>query len=283
MKRLILFVVAILFIGGIAQAQDPGIPDSIIVGDVAVETTSSFAFVPVWAVTDDSVAFYNLPLAWDAPFGGVSGASGTQYFFPLTSWDEKYDTLMQAEGYFRMLGWADVDIDSTPNPVLKTNGQRTQCWIVRFQITPNRPRQLVSLDTTFDNRNGSLIMGLSDGVSEITPKFVRGWIRIGAVGVDDQGQTLPTDFVLGQNYPNPFNPETNIEFSLPRQQDVNLAVYNLLGQQVRTLVNGSMPAGQHTVRWDGRNDSGANVPSGIYFYKIYTNEFSQTNKMVLVR
>jgi len=76
---------------------------------------------------------------------------------------------------------------------------------------------------------------------------------------------LPTKFALDQNYPNPFNPSTIIEFTLPRKAQVELSIYNLLGQRVRVLVDESKTAGRHAVVWDGRDTNGNEIGSGIYF------------------
>ena len=115
--------------------------------------------------------------------------------------------------------------------------------------------------------------------------FVPGHIKFGdpVVGVDDPIVEIPTEFALDQNYPNPFNPETKMSFDLPKAQNVSLEVYNLLGQHVKTLANGMYDAGSHTVSWNGTNKSDEDVPSGIYFYSLRTEEFSKTNKMMLIR
>ena len=94
---------------------------------------------------------------------------------------------------------------------------------------------------------------------------------------------IPNGFALQQNYPNPFNPETEISFSLPEMMQVSLIVYNILGQEVRTLVNGEMHAGNHTIHWNGANNTGNPVASGVYFYRLNTESFDQTNKMVLMK
>lgn len=88
---------------------------------------------------------------------------------------------------------------------------------------------------------------------------------------------------LSQNYPNPFNPQTTIAFSIKDRSLVSLKVYNVAGQLVRTLANNEFPAGAHTKVWDGRNDAGQPVSSGVYFYKLISNSFSQTKKMVLLK
>jgi hypothetical protein len=88
---------------------------------------------------------------------------------------------------------------------------------------------------------------------------------------------------LAQNYPNPFNPQTTIAFSLKNRGQVTLKVYNVNGELVRTLANESRSAGAHQLTWDGRNDAGETVSSGVYFYKLVTSNFSQTKKMVLLK
>jgi len=93
----------------------------------------------------------------------------------------------------------------------------------------------------------------------------------------------PTEFDLAQNYPNPFNPETTIRYRLTQQESVTLDVFNLLGQKVRTLVNETVDAGAHSVRWDGRDANGYPTASGVYLYRLQAGEFTATRKMMLIR
>lgn len=99
----------------------------------------------------------------------------------------------------------------------------------------------------------------------------------------DTDAELPTEFELSQNYPNPFNPTTTISFSLPAAGNVSLEVFNVLGQKVRTLVDGDMTAGLHSVEWDGRNEGGVGVSSGVYFYRIATDNNVETKKMMMLK
>jgi len=96
-------------------------------------------------------------------------------------------------------------------------------------------------------------------------------------GIDDQDiSALSAKFVLAQNYPNPFNPSTTIQFNLPKASSVVLKVYDLLGQEIETLINEKRPAGKYQVRWTA-ND----LPSGIYFYRLQAGEFVETKKLIL--
>ena len=90
-------------------------------------------------------------------------------------------------------------------------------------------------------------------------------------------------FSLSQNYPNPFNAETTITYELPMRGKVNLSVYNINGQKIRTLVDGKRNAGSYSVLWDGRNDEGYTMASGFYLYRLRTNRFVKIRTMVYIR
>ena len=94
---------------------------------------------------------------------------------------------------------------------------------------------------------------------------------------------LPKKFELYQNYPNPFNPETIIQFQLPEASHVELKIFNMLGEEVRTLVNSQYQAGHHTIKWDGTDGNGNSVSNGVYLYRIQAGSFSKIMKMSLLR
>jgi hypothetical protein len=102
-------------------------------------------------------------------------------------------------------------------------------------------------------------------------------------GIDDGPDVTPISFSLGQNYPNPFNPSTRISFSLPRREEVHLNVFDILGRHVKTLASGELAAGEHNVIWDGTDESGRDVASGIYLYKLDTPGASDARRMTLLR
>lgn len=102
-------------------------------------------------------------------------------------------------------------------------------------------------------------------------------------GIDDNNGTQPDGFVLKQNYPNPFNPTTTISYDLNKNAEVSLKVFNLAGQEVKTLVNENQSAGSKQVTWDGRDNNGRQVASGIYLYQLQAGTQMQTKKMVLLK
>jgi hypothetical protein len=99
------------------------------------------------------------------------------------------------------------------------------------------------------------------------------------VGVEDtEERTLPTEFALGQNYPNPFNPTTTIKFALPKNSDVKIIVFDVLGRAVSTLVDRNFDAGNHKVSFNA-----SNLSSGVYFYRIEAGDFTQVKKLMLLK
>ena len=103
-----------------------------------------------------------------------------------------------------------------------------------------------------------------------------------AVETSDQA-SVPQAFSLAQNAPNPFNSNTVIRFALPQPSQVELAIYNLLGQPVAVLVQGPSAAGTFSVRWDGRDQTGRAVTSGVYLYQLRAGEYTEVRKLLLLR
>ncbi len=94
---------------------------------------------------------------------------------------------------------------------------------------------------------------------------------------------LPIEYSLSQNYPNPFNPTTNIKFGLPNAENVKIIIYNMLGQEIKTLINQTLNAGTYTLIWNGENDFGVMVTSGTYLYRIITDNYTETKKLMLIK
>ncbi len=104
-----------------------------------------------------------------------------------------------------------------------------------------------------------------------------------SVDLKEKISTLPKEFSLLQNYPNPFNPSTQIAYDLPKVAKVILEIYNVLGEKVKTLVEQEQSAGRHQVIWNGKNERGEAVNSGVHFYRLQTDEYTATRKMILMR
>ena len=108
-------------------------------------------------------------------------------------------------------------------------------------------------------------------------------VSTSAVGIDGN-ETIPDEFALNQNYPNPFNPSTQISFDVPQGgEHIMLNIYNILGQNVSTLVNGVMNPGTYTMEWNATDEVGNPVASGIYFYELRSSSFIARKKMLLIR
>lgn len=141
----------------------------------------------------------------------------------------------------------------------------------------------VLLDLPLSGRNG---VSLADGDVKID-NVILSDLSASKVPVDGFNRVnLPKDFTLEQNYPNPFNPTTTIEFAIgagSTAQPVQLEVYNVLGAKVKTLVTGPLAVGIHRVDWDGTNDVGQHVASGVYFYRLQVGTLSESKKMLLMK
>lgn len=125
--------------------------------------------------------------------------------------------------------------------------------------------------------------------TELVPPFVidqGGQLKIIAdltVDIESESSEIPTDFVVHQNYPNPFSTTTRIDYALPQAERVEIAVYNIVGQKVRTFVAENQGVGRHSVVWDGTDDAGTRVTSGVYYYKVTAGEFTLTRSLLLIK
>jgi hypothetical protein len=178
-------------------------------------------------------------------------------------------------------------------------------------ITPTLTERTKDLDIFFSSSNGILKIGILDltgehqvsaGDGPLVRLHVNGSSSASleiqqAILVDEKATPFevtilqreemenlrPVDFALFQNHPNPFNPETEIKYTLPAAAEVKLQVYNVKGQKVRMLVDEYQTTGHHAVRWDGKDENGKSVASGVYFYRIQAGEFEDAKKMILMK
>ena len=134
--------------------------------------------------------------------------------------------------------------------------------------------------------SGNALYVLETGLegTNASPKLWKVTLPAGVSTATGPRETLPGTFALMQNYPDPFNPSTTINFTLPSPGAVTLTVYDLLGKEVRRLIDGNVPAGAGSVTWDGRDSRGAPVGSGVYFYRLLTGSHpAATRKMIVLR
>ncbi|KAA3633000.1 MAG: T9SS C-terminal target domain-containing protein [Calditrichaeota bacterium] len=128
---------------------------------------------------------------------------------------------------------------------------------------------------------GGEFLRAGDKISAHIAKWTKGYAT--DINEPTGPEDLPQSFQLNQNYPNPFNPSTTVRFSLPKKSNVSLIIYNTIGQKVRNLVDKTYTAGEHEIVWDGKDDFGNVCATGIYFYKLESDEFVQSKKMLLLR
>jgi hypothetical protein len=138
-----------------------------------------------------------------------------------------------------------------------------------------------------DDLAGTYVQGTEGSLNMDYIKFVG--VDLAAVGIGDggSGANIPKVFSLSQNYPNPFNPSTTISFDIPgtigTKQRVSLIVYDIRGRLVRRLIDSDLEPGSHKIHWDGHDDRGRSVSSGVYLYRLESGDFISTRKMIVVR
>jgi hypothetical protein len=132
-----------------------------------------------------------------------------------------------------------------------------------------------------DGINGTIINNPMTGSGSI--RITNASVKTLVVKLSEGLPAVPKAFALSQNYPNPFNPTTHMSVEMPKSADVEVAVYDILGQKIATLLNGQQGAGYHTVEWNGTNQAGLSVPSGTYFIRMISEDFTKVQKVMLMK
>ena len=132
---------------------------------------------------------------------------------------------------------------------------------------------------------GQFLLAGEDSTGLIAPQDIQFTLSVDSFNTveDLPAPVHPTDFWRSQNFPNPFNQATQISYRLQRSGFISLKLFNLLGQEVATLVNQTQPAGHYQVTWDGRDNRGEALASGIYFYQLKTTSSTQSRKLTLLK
>ncbi|MGE5432186.1 MAG: T9SS type A sorting domain-containing protein [Syntrophomonadaceae bacterium] len=166
-------------------------------------------------------------------------------------------------------------------PLFRWNAQD-----VHIHDESNKQVLQVKTKTYFDQGWDTIYVFIEDGIKSDAPGASIYSVKISDAGTSDlKGFNLnvPEKFELYQNFPNPFNPTTTINYTIPDSYDVDLSVYNIMGQKIKTLVSAYMNAGSYHASWDGKNSLGSDAPSGIYFYSLHYKDIMKSRKMLLLR
>lgn len=233
-----------------------------------------------WTFDDDPNGF---PGVFPASYNKfVSGVAGSRWMSGVATDGSCWD-----------LGGTNVAADLAPPQILigggafnggLAAGPMQYMLTVHFSIggiAPDGPSKTLCIDSMFYPPAGDFIF-IPGGIPGFSGRacYSVSYIPLDA---DDANAGVPYAFNLDQNRPNPFNPSTTVNYSLARKSQVNISIFNILGQKVVTLVNGEQEAGRHEAVWEGRDSNGHTVASGIYFYKMIAGDFVQTRKMALMR
>jgi len=280
--------VALLLPAVAFAAAGPASNDALTIGSPmfaasASPSNSTMITVPLSMSNVNVLAAVDMPLRFGAPGDGIELREvrfdeRIDYFdVKIASIDNSAKTLL--------VGLVPMAFDPTKarmasgsGPIAELVFEVTDPTLQAFTIdtyTTDRPRHQLMWVYSEVDANGTRT------VRAAYPEFKPMTIQVEAAG--SSPTILPDRYSLNQNYPNPFNPSTEISFALKADGNVKLSVFNVLGQQVRTLVDEYMPAGNHTITWDGRSEDGSTAASGIYFYRIQANDFVDTRKMTLLK
>lgn len=283
MKRLIALSVALLMlVVPMVLAADAGNRDVFRVGKAEFSSATEFT-VPLEVVNDEDVAAMDIPLTFSK---GVTLNSVSFEGTRVSDFDVKIANIENDKSHVT-IGLLAMVYALKENSALKpvSNGDN-RIAVLHFTLDDPSLNQFEIGTYTSSAPVHELQYVYNDWtagtprVQELNPEF-----QGGIVALDSRvaGISLPTEFTLSQNVPNPFNPTTRVSFALPTASRVNLSIYNVLGQQVKTLVDDNMPAGYQDVTWDGRDSNGHTVASGVYFYKLRAGNFVDTKKMLMLK
>lgn len=202
-----------------------------------------------------------------------------------TAWSDMWDSVGGFfENHFSVTGSGVDTIGIGAVAILE--GLPADFDAVAFSITigpiaSEHAGKTISLDSCFYPPVGYWIMAGSGGSFEWSGPHR--FTLVNSTDVKDVDGNLPTAFSLSQNYPNPFNPSTEILFGLPTRRHVTIGIFNILGQKVKTLVDEELAAGSYSRVWDGTNDRGESLSSGVYLYRMESGDYTGSRKMILVK
>jgi hypothetical protein len=281
MKRFttILLVLALgTFFVSAAVAKDTGNKDVLRLSD-AVSDNGEWK-VAVHVINDEELAALDIPLRFGQPNENIDLVR-VDFASRVSDWEFTHAQI-DNQAKTVILGLISELVSMRPNADMKVSasGNTKICDLV-FKVGEGVNPQFTTFTTESPGHELTFIYNvMSEGkvmsVQTIKPEFEV------TVAYSGGGAQLPTEYALSQNFPNPFNPSTSFALSLPEASDYSLRVFNITGQLVKSY-SGHLEAGVHTITWDGRNDQGSSVASGVYFYKAEAKGFTETRKMMMLK
>ncbi len=191
--------------------------------------------------------------------------------------DEAHSLAVDGSGNVYVTGYSFGTGTYRDYVTVRYNSSGVQQWVQRYNGTGNSPDVAHSL--AVDGTGNVYVTGYSWGPLYLFEYEDYATIKYSQqIGIKNISSEVPSSFSLSQNFPNPFNPTTNVQFSIPNVQYVTLKIYDALGREIETLVNEKLVPGTYEVDWNG-----SNYPSGVYFYRLMTDNFNETKKMLMIK
>lgn len=280
MKRLttILLVLALgAMLVSVVQAKDTGNKDVLRLSDAVYENGEWK--VAVHVVNDEQLAALDIPLRFGQPNENIDLVR-VDFAGRVAEWDFTHAQI-DNQAKTVILGLISELVNMRPNADMKVSASgNTKIADLVFHVGEGVTPQFTTFTTDSPGHELTFIYNQEvEGklqVQSIQPEFEAN------VSFKDGGEQLPTEYALSQNFPNPFNPSTSFALSLPEASDYALRIFNITGQLVKSY-SGHLEAGVHTIVWDGRNEQGSSVASGVYFYKAEAAGFTETRKMMMLK
>jgi hypothetical protein len=282
MKRTLTLAVLVAFLvpALVLAAPDPGAKDKIYFGSHEFEGAK--LVVPVIVKNDEAITAVDIPLKFGEVGDGIvldrvefpEGSRVGRFDFQFYKEDNKAKTVLI--GLVSSTSSLKDDMAAGDDAIAYLHFTITDDQLNEVTLDVDRTRAPQHTMLLIENR---VVEGGRE-VIDFEPEFTKFTIKLEkAAG----GATLPKEYSLRGNYPNPFNAKTLISFALPQESKVTLDIYNILGQKVRTLVDGTLPAGYYNKEWDGTDVNGLGVSSGVYLYKLKADNFTRVNRMTFLK
>lgn len=274
--RLFAVILLVAAACGSAVAQDPGVPDTVRVDNVIFDVNNK-ATVNVHLINDQALSGVQIPVTYTGDLAILDSVN----FGPRAAGFAGDDYLAASEN----LGGSSQTVMLALVPLSSGSIAAGTDEIATLYFSQNMSSLL---DTSFINATtvapagGLLAASTAAQPAGYAPRYVAGSVRL-PTGVADHPDVLPREFDLSPNFPNPFNPSTSFSVALPTSSHLTVEIYNLLGQRVVKLFDGTAQAGYLDLTWDGRDSRGRTVGSGVYFYKVEAQDFQKVRKMVLLK